>query len=72
MIDSTVRVSARSLNHGASDYRRIVREADIDQAQDMVAYYRHFARQSTSLRYLDLCSAAYWASIADAITARQS
>lgn len=72
MIDSTVRITARSLSYGASEYRAIVASADLDGARDMVAYFRHLARQSTSLRYLDTCSAAYWASIVDAITARQS
>lgn len=72
MIDSSVRVSARCLNFGASDYRQIVREGDLDGARDMVAYFRDRAWLCTSLRYLDVCSAAYWASIVDAITARQS
>lgn len=72
MIDSTVRVTARCLNYGASDYRQIVRHGDLAGAQDQVTYFRHRADTCTSLRYLDICSAAYWASIVDAITARQS
>jgi hypothetical protein len=72
MIDSAVRIGARSLPFGASEYRAIVIEGDLDSAKDQVSYYRHLADRCTSLRYLDICAAAYWASIVDAITARQS
>lgn len=72
MIDSSVRVSARCLNYGASVYRQHVLDGDLAGAQDRVAYFRQCAATSSWIRYIDICSAAYWASIADAITARQS
>jgi hypothetical protein len=72
MIPSAVRIGARSLNFGASEYRQIVRGCDLAGAQRMADYFRGLARRSATLNYMDVCSAAYWASIADAITARQS